>query len=484
MHPPSTAPARRRRWLKPTVAAAAAVLAVAGTWVVTAPASAAIGNPVRSVASNRCLDVFGNNPANGTQIATWDCNGQQNQGWVFTGAGEMRTFNETKCLDVPGGSTSAGTVLIIWDCGGGANQRFRRNGNTIVAEQTGLCLALAGGATAAGTRVQLAACNNQASQQWTTTGTGGPTTPPPTSGPTTPPPSGCSAAPVDPQATAQARRLLCYLYSQYGNHIISGQREFNGRENEFNHIRTTTGEDPAIRGVDMCDRPGAIDRALAWWNAGGIPLIGWHVGAPATSPCNYGGTASINATLTTGTAENRSYMAELDAAATQLLRLQSQGVAVLWAPYHEAGGTWFWWSKENGAQYQRLWRFQFDYFIRVKGIHNLVWLHPYNGDPQASFYPGKQYVDVGGADTYASDHNPQTNLYNRTRAIVGGTIPIALHENGPIPDPDQMISTGARWVLFNTWNGNHLTGSNDAAFLRRVYTHNYVVTRDELPNLR
>jgi hypothetical protein len=463
------------------VSAVAAVVA-AGAWAVTSPASAAVGSPLIGTASNRCLDVIGAVATNGAQVGIYDCNGQQNQGWVFTGAGELRTFNETKCLDIPNGAATAGTVLAIWDCNGGTNQRFRRNGNAIVADQSGLCLDVVNAATANTSRVALWTCNGQTNQQWT-----GSSAPPPSSPGTPPsspgtPPAGCSAQPVDPQATTQARKLLCYLYSQYGNHIISGQREYNGREDEFNHIRTVTGKDPAIRGLDMCDSP--ANRAASWWNAGGIPLIGWHVGAPGTTRCNYGGTASINATLTSGTAENRMYLSDLDQAASQLLQLQSQGVAVLWAPYHEAGGTWFWWSKEGGSQYQRLWRFQFDYFTRTKGIHNLVWLHPYNGDPNSSFYPGKQYVDVGGADTYAADHNPQANLFTRTRAIVGSTIPIALHENGPIPDPDQLQSTGSRWVLFNTWNGNHLYQSNDQNFLRKVYGHSYVVTRDELPNLR
>jgi hypothetical protein len=458
---------------------AGVVMAASGgvVWLGGATAHAAVGSPLVSAASGRCLEVTGNNPAAGTTVTIADCNGGQHQGWVLTSAGELRTFNETRCLDVPGGATAAGTRLVIWTCGGGTNQRFTLNGDgTIRATQSGLCVDVEGAGTAPGTPVDIWTCNGQSNQRWSHTG--GPTTPPP-SGPAT-----CNTAPVDPQATAQARRLLCYVASQYGNHIISGQRESNGRETEFQHIRANTGRDPAIRGMDMCDRPGAVDRAAAWWNAGGIPLIGWHVGAPGSTPCNYGGTASINATLTPGTAENRSYLAELDAAAAQLLRLQSQGVAALWAPYHEAGGTWFWWSKESGAQYQRLWRLQFEYFTRTRGVHNLVWLHGYNGSPQASFYPGKAYVDIGGADTYVTDHGPLTSLFNSTRTIVGATIPIALHENGAIPDPDQLQSTGTRWVLFNTWNGAWLTDRNDPAFLRRVYNHAYVVTRDEVPNLR
>lgn len=84
-------------------ASGGAVLLGAGT------ASAAVGSPLVSAASGRCLDVSGNNPAAGTPVAIWDCNGQQNQGWVFTIQGELRTFNETRCLDLP--SATAGTPL-------------------------------------------------------------------------------------------------------------------------------------------------------------------------------------------------------------------------------------------------------------------------------------------------------------------------------------------------------------------------------------
>jgi len=38
--------------------------------------------------------------------------------------------------------------------------------------------------------------------------------------------------------------VLCYLYSQYGNHILSGQEE-GGTEVEINYIFTSTGKYPA-----------------------------------------------------------------------------------------------------------------------------------------------------------------------------------------------------------------------------------------------
>jgi hypothetical protein len=303
---------------------------------------------------------------------------------------------------------------------------------------------------------------------------------------------GCTATPVDPNATPQARRLLSYLYSQYGNHIISGQQESTwvaGPDYEMNYIFGNTGRYPAIRGLDRGDSPDFGARALAWWNAGGIPMVGYHMGAPNQDVDGYSGsllTANINAALTPGTADYNRFIQRLDGAAAQLQVVQSGGGAVLWRPLHEAGGTWFWWSKEGGSQYVRLWRFMFDYYTRVKGLHNLVWLHPYDGVPDAAFYPGKALVDIGGADTYAGDHGPLTSLFNTTRNIVGGTIPIALHENGRIPDPVQLQSSGTRWVLFNTWHTTFITDTslNPVSLLQQVYGSSYVVTRDEVPNLR
>lgn len=317
----------------------------------------------------------------------------------------------------------------------------------------------------------------------------------------------CGAAPVDPLATRQARRLLCYLNIIYGKRILSGQQEstwIKGPDYEMNYIHDATGHYPAIRGLDMPDGPGSIDRAIAWWRKGGIPSICWHLGAP-TKPDNYEGSkqqVSINAVLTQGTAENQSFLSRLDSAAANLARAQASGIAILWRPFHEAGGTWFWWSKEGGSQYIRLWRFEFDYFTHVKGLHNLVWLFPYNGEPNSAFWPGKAYVDLAGTDTYASDHGPLVGMYNTTRDIVSKSIsialpnivgrdivsrpmPIALYENGPIPDPDQLQSSGAKWVLFTTWHSDWLTDPkhNDQTILRKVYTSPYVITLGQLPNL-
>jgi hypothetical protein len=72
----------------------------------------------------------------------------------------------------------------------------------------------------------------------------------------------------------------------------------------------------------------------------------------------------------------------------------------------------------------------------------------------------------------------------RHRAIAGTTVPIALHDNGPIPDPDQLQSTATRWLYFNTWTAPFPETATSVAELQKVYSSSYVITRDEMPSLK
>ncbi|HKT05064.1 MAG TPA: family 16 glycosylhydrolase [Rugosimonospora sp.] len=73
-------------------------------------------------ALGKCLDVSGANSANGTRVQLYDCNGTNAQQWTVGADGSLRALG--KCLDATGVSSADGTPLQIWDCTGGANQRW------------------------------------------------------------------------------------------------------------------------------------------------------------------------------------------------------------------------------------------------------------------------------------------------------------------------------------------------------------------------
>jgi glucose/arabinose dehydrogenase len=155
--------AKPRRW----VAVAAAVLALSGVLVASRmPAEAATGTTVVGVGSGRCLDVIGQSQADRAGVNIYDCNGQANQAWTFTAAGELRVYDTPKCLDQ---SASAPAVAQIFTCNGGANQRWRlESDGSIVGVQSGQCLDVTGRNTANSTVVGMWTCNGQDNQKWRT----------------------------------------------------------------------------------------------------------------------------------------------------------------------------------------------------------------------------------------------------------------------------------------------------------------------------
>jgi glucose/arabinose dehydrogenase len=158
-------------------AAAAAVAVTAATIVAVAGPAGAAGSTIVGVGSGRCLDVVGQNRAAKTPVNIYDCNGQPNQGWTSTAAGELTVYDGATCLDVAGNDTTSPATVQIYPCNGGANQKWRLNADgTITGVQSGLCLDVVGASTANSALVQLWTCNGGANQRWRTTA--GDTTPP------------------------------------------------------------------------------------------------------------------------------------------------------------------------------------------------------------------------------------------------------------------------------------------------------------------
>ncbi|MFI7029953.1 PHB depolymerase family esterase [Microbispora rosea] len=134
----------------------------------TTPTTGGGSGPVKGVASGRCLDVPGASTADGTQVQLWDCNGQTNQTWSSTSAGEIRVYGN-KCLDAAG--TGNGAKVQIYSCWGGDNQKWRVNSDgSIQGVQSGLCLDATGQGTGNGTKIQLYSCHGGTNQKWTWNG--------------------------------------------------------------------------------------------------------------------------------------------------------------------------------------------------------------------------------------------------------------------------------------------------------------------------
>lgn len=291
----------------------------------------------------------------------------------------------------------------------------------------------------------------------------------------------------NPNATEEAKQLYEYLCSLSGNAVLSGQMEstwMGSPDYEMDYIFEKTGKYPAIRGLDYMhdDFQGANDRAIKWWSEGGIVTIMWHTG------CDFYGEwadaladdiSDWDATLTPGTAEYNKFIAGMDKAAEALLELQEAGVPVIWRPFHEFDGGWFWWGKGGSENFIRLWRQMYDRYTDHWGLNNLIWVLPYsgNGKAYANWYPGDEYCDIIGADSYAG--GVQNRLYKLLTLVSDSGKPYCFHECGTNPTAEELQTTP--WVWFMTWHTDHITKNNDPEDLKALYNSDYVITKDELP---
>jgi hypothetical protein len=296
-------------------------------------------------------------------------------------------------------------------------------------------------------------------------------------------PTNCTAVPVVPNATQQTRNVLCYLHSIYGNGILSGQEEDNN-DNGMNTVFAATGKYPAIRAFDV-NNSQAPTQCVAHWNNGGICMFGYHMGINGGT---YATPTNINNVLTAGTAENTSFNSDLDRIAQFVQPLKTAGGVAILRMFHEAGAgcSWFWWSMGTSAQWQSLFKYAFNYLTATKGLNNVLFLAPLCQHPTAAYNPGAQYIDLGGADNYvaAGDTEPMTAMFQQTETAFPN-MPVALHECGTIPDPDQLKSTATKWLFFNVWANPYFNAPyNTTAHLQSVYSNPYVITRDKLPSFK
>ena len=225
-----------------------------------------------------------------------------------------------------------------------------------------------------------------------------------------------------------------------------------------------------------------VKGAIQWWNEGGIPTIMWHWGAPGIGEGypNSKKEIDISKCFEKGTLEYDSFWTEIKMKADLLERLQKANIPILWRPFHELNGNWFWWGKQGPENFKRLWITLYDYFTKERKLNNLIWVLCYTGQPDSAWYPGDQYVDIAGADTYVKTNEPETEMYNKVKDIVGTRIPITFHECGIPPDPEKCLKEHTMWSWWMEWHTNFLQGV-DKEYLKYIYNNDLIITKDKVP---
>jgi len=309
--------------------------------------------------------------------------------------------------------------------------------------------------------------------------------------------------PVNPNASPEAKALLKYLYKSSGKKILSGQHNapLNG-SNRLAGLHKQTGEYPAIFGQDFgFSEPGSwdginfrqniVNEAIRRHEQGFINTIMWHAVVPTQDePGEF--KESIQASLTdeqwlelttSGTPLNERWKSQVDVVAWHLKQLRDAGVPVLWRPYHEMNGFWFWWGSRQGAEgYEKLWRMLYDRLVNFHQLNNLLWVWNANEVKERVpdyklFYPGHDVVDILATDVYTKRYDEDN--YEQLMALAEGR-PIALGEVGGLPTIEA-LENQPEWVWFMSWRDPDNFFWNDGDSLRALFQYKKTTSWHELP---
>ena len=192
---------------------------------------------------------------------------------------------------------------------------------------------------------------------------------------------------------------------------------------------------------------------------------------------------AANATVE-GTWENKVFTEDLKNTAAYLKLLRDADIPILWRPFHEAAGGWFWWGKD-AVSFKSLWIAMFNYF-KAEGLDNLIWVWTTEGN-DADWYPGDQYVDIVGRDIYNKETADCVSEYTSIAGNYGNKI-VSLSECGKVGLISEQWASGARWSWFMPWyDGTNEDGSPvvhaDEAWWKDAMNQEFVVSRDELPSM-
>jgi len=236
---------------------------------------------------------------------------------------------------------------------------------------------------------------------------------------------------IDTKATKETKALYYNLYNLSKNNILFGHQHateyghgWRGDENRSD-VRSVTGSHPAVIGVDFSGLSGRPDSVIEkvktalrkniadTYDRGGVTTVSWHFPNPVT-PTDFYWKDSVSAPavkmIIPGGSHHEKYKAILQTIgnfARSVTGKDGKTVPMIFRPYHEFDGDWFWWGRSHCTieEFTGLWKFTVAYLRDSLGVHNFI----YAFSPDNSFtseatyverYPGNDYVDIVGVDDY------------------------------------------------------------------------------------
>ena len=327
-----------------------------------------------------------------------------------------------------------------------------------------------------------------------------------------------------PNPSPEAQNLYNFLRRQYGRKVISGAMAYvDWNTNEAQWVKYHTGHTPALTCFDLIhvtnidqwaqDIYASYQVYEDWWANNGIIAGMWHHNVPksqdtvtTTSNATYSPSETTfdaaNATVE-GTWENRIFVQDIDRAAQILKGFRDRNIPIIWRPYHEAAGGWFWWGTSAGVE-KAIWLYMWDRFVNYHQLNNLIWVWTTQG-ADTDWYPGDQYVDIIARDIYSKTEG---SSFERFFTYDAAIYPNKMHTLAECGRNNKNLATiaeqweaGAKWSYFMPWYDGKRTSTAspysinftdttkqhsqaDIQWWRDAFQQDFVISQETMPSLK
>ena len=311
--------------------------------------------------------------------------------------------------------------------------------------------------------------------------------------------------PVNQNASKKTKELLAYLCETAGNGIITGQHTQTNPMEEVTYIKEKTGKEPKLRGFELLayspninygdasepclteiyENRGTLETALKWAKeTDGIVTFSFHWYSPVggRDKSFYAEHTDFDASriLVEGTKEREAFYHDMDVIAGELKKFEEADIPVLWRPFHESDGRWFWWGAKGPEVARELYKLMYEYYTEVHQINNLLWV--WNCRLKEG-YPGDEYVDVISVDIYLQEY-ASTDYRQDYLDLIEATTKnkvAALAEIGYLPDIKMLEESRTPWAYYMTWSKEFCIGEkyNSVDNLKKLYASEYAITAEK-----
>ncbi|RYG24828.1 MAG: beta-mannosidase, partial [Chitinophagaceae bacterium] len=146
---------------------------------------------------------------------------------------------------------------------------------------------------------------------------------------------------------------------------------------------------------------------------GGITTVSWHFSNPASGGGFYWkdsvSVPAVRLIIPGGShhTEYKQILKTIAGLANTVTGKDGTLAPMIFRPFHEFDGDWFWWGKSHCTpqEFKTLWKFTVSYLRDSLAVHNFIYaFSPDNKfNSEAEFlerYPGNEFVDMVGMDNY------------------------------------------------------------------------------------